>query len=562
MAIVARGIAGAGNGNVGIIRTTVAEMVPFKELQPRAFSLMPLVWNIGSIFGPTIGGALANPFNVSPGEHVDNPSLLERFPYALPNIVAACFFAIGITTGFLFLEETLETLQESRDYGRVLGKKLSNLARSHILRAEEILHLRRTAKPQDKSGEREPLLKYIEDEETLISEPKGRPPPPPKYNEVLNKQAVLNLLVYTLLALHNMGFDQLLPVYLQYPPLKSRTDSSALTILTSNNPLKFAGGFGLDHLTIGLISTAYGVCGMVIQFFLFPPIARRYGVLNCLKACAIAFPIAYFLTPFSALLPTLKGQIACQFAIMMIKCWASIFAFPCSTILLTNSASSLRVLGTLNGFATSTSSIGRALGPALGGAIFTYGVEHGYVIAPWWMFCGLAIIAAVPIWFLVEGEGFGDDEGHISDEEEEEEEDEVLQSQALEGEAAAAGESGPQLMPAGERPQEEEEEAYDGMGPLSRTTTISSLLTLGSDEYTTPGGSRRASVAEGSLSRQTSRAEGSSRPEGQRSLSRRSSRRVMRRTSIPFGMGNQGISRRYSINLGQSLGTAGSYNGQ
>ncbi len=52
MAITARGIAGAGNGNVGIIRTTVAEMVPFKELQPRAFSLMPLVWNLGSIFGP------------------------------------------------------------------------------------------------------------------------------------------------------------------------------------------------------------------------------------------------------------------------------------------------------------------------------------------------------------------------------------------------------------------------------------------------------------------------------------------------------------------------------
>lgn len=43
MAITARAIAGAGNGNVGIIRTTVAEMVPFKELQPRAFSLMPLV---------------------------------------------------------------------------------------------------------------------------------------------------------------------------------------------------------------------------------------------------------------------------------------------------------------------------------------------------------------------------------------------------------------------------------------------------------------------------------------------------------------------------------------
>lgn len=52
MVIVARSLAGASNGNVGILRTTVAEIVPWKELQPRAFSVMPLMWTIGSIFGP------------------------------------------------------------------------------------------------------------------------------------------------------------------------------------------------------------------------------------------------------------------------------------------------------------------------------------------------------------------------------------------------------------------------------------------------------------------------------------------------------------------------------
>ena len=46
-AIVARSLAGASSGTVGIIRTTVAELVPERELQPKAFSLMPLVWSIG-----------------------------------------------------------------------------------------------------------------------------------------------------------------------------------------------------------------------------------------------------------------------------------------------------------------------------------------------------------------------------------------------------------------------------------------------------------------------------------------------------------------------------------
>ena len=46
-AILARSLAGASSGTVGIIRTTVAEMVTERELQPRAFSIMPLVWSIG-----------------------------------------------------------------------------------------------------------------------------------------------------------------------------------------------------------------------------------------------------------------------------------------------------------------------------------------------------------------------------------------------------------------------------------------------------------------------------------------------------------------------------------
>lgn len=39
----------------------VAEMVPFEELQPREFPIMPLMWTIGSSVEPGLGGAHANP---------------------------------------------------------------------------------------------------------------------------------------------------------------------------------------------------------------------------------------------------------------------------------------------------------------------------------------------------------------------------------------------------------------------------------------------------------------------------------------------------------------------
>lgn len=103
---------------------------------------------------------------------------------------------------------------------------------------------------------------------------------------------------------------------------------------------------------------------------------------------------------------------------MLVKCSAGIFAFPCSIILLTNSASSLLHLGTLNGVAVSVSAIGRAAGPAISGYIFSRGLEQGFVIPAWWFLGLVAAIGTVPIWWLVEMEGFS----KKSDEEEEEEE--------------------------------------------------------------------------------------------------------------------------------------------
>lgn len=81
----------------------VAEMVPEKELQPRAFSIMPLVWSLGSIFGPSFGGFFSKPAENYPDLFGDN-KFLKNYPFILPNIVASVLFMIGISTGILFLK--------------------------------------------------------------------------------------------------------------------------------------------------------------------------------------------------------------------------------------------------------------------------------------------------------------------------------------------------------------------------------------------------------------------------------------------------------------------------
>ena len=170
---------------------------------------------------------------------------------------------------------------------------------------------------------------------------------------------------------------------------------------------------------------------MFIQFLIFPPLARKYGVLPCLKAVSLLFPVAYVLTPFTVLFPTPLTQQIAIFMVMLLKCWAGIFAFPCAIILLTNSAGSLRLLGTLNGVATSLSAIGRAAGPSIGGFSFTVGVDIGYIILPWWTLAAFASLGAIPVWWLLELDGFGgsgessDSENEIDEAIEEEEEDEA-----------------------------------------------------------------------------------------------------------------------------------------
>lgn len=399
-----RSLQGLSNGNVGIIRTAVAELVPQKELQPRAFSIMPLVWNIGSVFGPSIGGSLVRPVERYPGLF-GKSKLFTEYPFALPNLLISVLFLIGIFAGVLFLRETLEEKQSRRDYGLLLGKLLATSCSSR----------RKRARSWSNAEEREPFLDGTASE--LSSPVTNRTPPLPKKNpgwaEVFSRQSNINLVVYTFLAMHSVAYDQLLPIFMHYP-VQSRHDPKV------HLPFKFAGGFGIKSDQIGMLFTVYGIFGMLVQFFVFPPFARKYGVLNCLKACSLAFPLIYVATPFTAMLPTNSMRQGVMMLLMLTKGFCGIFAFPCSTILLTNSASTLSVLGTLNGVATSISAIGRAAGPALAGATFTAGVDIGFVVISWWTLALVAVIGAVPVWALVEMEGFA---GSSNDDEDDDEDD-------------------------------------------------------------------------------------------------------------------------------------------
>ena len=82
------------------------------EQRARAFSLLPLMFGIGSILGPMLGGLLSNPVQTYPslfGQGGPLTDFFTEFPYFLPCLVSGLICACGLIFGYFFLEETLST---------------------------------------------------------------------------------------------------------------------------------------------------------------------------------------------------------------------------------------------------------------------------------------------------------------------------------------------------------------------------------------------------------------------------------------------------------------------
>lgn len=467
----------------------VAEMVPQKELQPRAFSLMPLVWSIGSVFGPSFGGFFARPAEQYPGLF-GNSWLFNKYPFLLPNLVACAFFFVSVVVAILFLHETLETKKHEKDWGLLLGEKISQPFRTKPRHKHNHQHQRHHRPSFVDAEATAPLLPKSG---VVLKKPSRAPPPTMK--EIFTYQVTMNILAYTILALHSVAFDQVLPVFLNYHRQVPDSDNTHL-------PFHFSGGFGLNSNKIGTIFTIYGLACGVIQFFLFPPVCSRYGALKCFKAGTVLFPIVYVLVPYTALIQDTRMQFAALMALLLLKGFAVIVGFPCITILLTNSAPSVRILGTLNGFATTFSGLGRAVGPTVAGAIFSWGVKRGYVIPAWWFLAAVAVLQAIPAWLIVEGEGPSREEDTDDDEDSallDDADDDGVDGKPPANRAIIAGDAADLVgtrEDAAIIPDPEDDEEEEDFPPLARVSSRASKGSAGYGTIKGPSGTRLRRMSE------------------------------------------------------------------
>ncbi|KAI1327129.1 major facilitator superfamily domain-containing protein [Xylariaceae sp. FL0255] len=397
VALMARAIGGLLNGNMGVLQTTVAELITVKEHQPRAYTVMPVVWCIGSMVGPMIGGALAQPVSKYPALFSPG-SIWDQYPYLLPNLFSASIVLIGVINGFLFLEETHAQKKMQKDRGLELGNwMLSKLP--HLQKCSEARNEK--CKLSDQEDELQPLIDDAEDlpryrtnENSPANSPRLNATPAARIrrdslnlnkarehsgvaiSRTFTRPVILNIISFGILAFHTMTFDALLPIFLSTEvPLKEKVPVSL--------PFRFADGFGLSSRAVGIILSIQGSYQLLINMFVVPVSIRRFGALNLFRFIVVAYVLLYMTTPYLVLLPDTYRLVGVGLVLMW-KCTFASMVYPCNAIMIADSAPSHLALGTINGVAASTASLCRAFGPAVSGVLYSIGLKSGYSGLVWW----------------------------------------------------------------------------------------------------------------------------------------------------------------------------------
>ncbi|QDS72252.1 hypothetical protein FKW77_005906 [Venturia effusa] len=412
-----RTLGGALNGNVGVMRTMISEIIKEKKFQTRAFMLLPMTFNVGVIIGPILGGVLSDPVTSYPGVFGDNSPIggktgvwwMKHWPYALPNLVSAIFLTSAATLLFLGLEETHEVLRYQPDRGRVMG---SWIIRNIFRRRQEIAY---SSVPDYDEVDLLPGADDVELQSQTVSMKKQ----PIKKRQKLpvrriwTRNVVITLTAHATLALHVGTFNSLWFIFLSTPRFDENHPQPA-SLHHQSFPLRFNGGLALPPARIGLALSILGAIGISIQLILYPSWSGRLGLVRSYRYSLALFPITYTLTPYLALLPSstlpplpANGVVVWVgiTVVLAIQVMARTFALPATNILVNNACPHPSVLGTFHGIAQSVSSLSRTFGPAVAGWLYGRGLMWGIVGTGFWFLTLAALMNNFAACFVRDGDG-------------------------------------------------------------------------------------------------------------------------------------------------------------
>ncbi|KAI9375844.1 major facilitator superfamily domain-containing protein [Aspergillus egyptiacus] len=354
-AIAVQALMGVVNGNQGLVSTCLGEITD-KSNQSRAFTYLPVLYGLGGITGPLLGGLLVfrqNPFD----KRKPNP-----YPYLAPNLLSAAILVVDFIVSLIFLEESLEDADTLPQF----GKKIRDMF-AWIWQITSFARRPRSVRPsahlpyrliREHSGDDQEHDSDLDSASEVSETDQGHESL--ARSELFNRDTILLMLTYLIFALCNIAFNALFPIFSQAAP-----------------PI----GRGLTPSEIGLAQGFSGVVTILFQICVFGQLRDKMGNRWSYRAGLFGFVVAFILMPFigykgnDAEKNGVSGKTAVMAAelcfVLLIKTVAAVGGLTSALLLITNSAPNHAVLGALNGLAQTLSAAGRAVGPFLSGSLFS-----------------------------------------------------------------------------------------------------------------------------------------------------------------------------------------------
>ncbi|KAK2747124.1 hypothetical protein FQN57_002381 [Myotisia sp. PD_48] len=355
-AIIVQLLMGAVNGNQGVVSTCLGEITD-RTNQSRAFTYLPVIYGIGSITGPLLGGSL-----------VSKSGMGKDYPYLAPNMASAAILIVDFIVTAIYLEESVESARivpriyrKFRQMFTWLWQFTSSTRPTYLRNDSEADYYRH---PINQRARRESITHSESDSDsdsTITPLFHDRPASEVLHrDEIFNRDMILLLISYLIFSFSNVSFNSLYPVFARAKPPMGRD---------------------FKPEEIGISLSFAGAVTILFQVCIFGKLRDKMGNKWSYRAGLAGFALAFILMPFVGYKGT--GDASGRFSrpniilaievcmVLLIKTVATVGGLTSALLLITNSAPNHAVLGSLNGLAQTLSAAGRAIGPFLSGGLFT-----------------------------------------------------------------------------------------------------------------------------------------------------------------------------------------------
>ncbi|KAF8837652.1 MFS general substrate transporter [Paxillus ammoniavirescens] len=333
--VLSRCVTGALNGNIGVTKSMMGELTDVTN-RAQGFAFLPLIWSIGVVLGPLIGGSLSRPQDHFPRLFVG--SFWGHYPYFLPCLVASMFATLTFVMVLLFLDETLPgTLLQKPRLTVINGK-----ATSHGGDYGAINEACSVPASHELDG-------------------------PVPLKSLLIPKVLLPIACHGSIAVLEIAVCALQPLFL-------------------STPIEY-GGLGFTPITIGFWMSCLGVVDGIIQGFFFAPLVSKFGPKTLFRIGQGSYILTFGLFPIIHMVARRSGVTWAVWALLSCQLFLSVMqsmSFSCVLLYVTASSPHHKALGAVNGLSQTTASTVRAIGPALATSMFAYSIEHnvfgGYAV--------------------------------------------------------------------------------------------------------------------------------------------------------------------------------------